>query len=364
MVQFNSRVQKLFLFMIVAGTVMLSLGAESHDNGGISMGLNLEDDTGSHSHDEKNSDYLPNLGMEDKNHLVEKTRNDGTSEAVITMMSTAARMLRTRIIGGTNVTSKNEFPSYVDVNGCGGTLIDRYFVLTVAHCVDTPDQQSYSNVVYLGGITDTTGTPVKVKQFFVHPLWNRTKSPQYDIAILQLACASRRPVQQLNFNPTIPMDSISIRGVKTPQPLIVIGFGRTSSNGTRSSTLLKVSVNHVPYSKCYQLYSNYPDMDVPTWNRTNMLCAGNLVTGGKDSCRGDSGGPLFIMAPRSSSPTSPLIPVQVGIVQGGHPECGLRNYPGVYTRVSAYESFIKDTISGYYKTISGKPINYCFTKAT
>jgi secreted trypsin-like serine protease len=279
-------------------------------------------------------------------------------------MSIVSRMLRTRIIGGTNVTSTSDFPSFVDVSGCGGTLIDRYFVLTVAHCVDTPGRQANKNFVYLGAMSDTTGTPVRVKQFFIHPLWNSTSSPQYDIAILLLSCASRRPVQRLNFNSTIPMDFVPVRGIsKTPQPLVVIGMGRTSTNGTRSSTLLQVTVNNVPYSKCYDLYSNYPDMDVPTWNRTNMLCAGNLETGGKDSCKGDSGGPLYIMAPKSSSSTSPLIPVQVGLVQSGHPECGLRDYPGVYTRVSAYESFIKDTISDYYKTIVNQPINYCFPKA-
>ena len=62
-----------------------------------------------------------------------------------------------------------------------------------------------------------------------------------------------------------------------------------------------------------------------------MICAG-LKEGGKDSCQGDSGGPLF-----SNEPGQPQ--KLVGVVSWGQ-GCAFEGYPGVYTRVSSYISWI------------------------
>ena len=64
----------------------------------------------------------------------------------------------------------------------------------------------------------------------------------------------------------------------------------------------------------------------------SMLCAG-FRAGGKDSCRGDSGGPLFVMPGASGSF------VQVGIVSWGF-QCAERLSTGVYTRVSSHLSWL------------------------
>ena len=62
-----------------------------------------------------------------------------------------------------------------------------------------------------------------------------------------------------------------------------------------------------------------------------MLCAGDLVDGGEDSCHGDSGGPLFVADGDDW--------VQVGITSWGI-GCARRQRPGVYTRLAAVASFV------------------------
>ena len=58
-----------------------------------------------------------------------------------------------------------------------------------------------------------------------------------------------------------------------------------------------------------------------------MICAGD-EKGGKDACQNDSGGPLVVNN------------VLYGIVSFGI-GCGRADFPGVYTNVAKYASWIK-----------------------
>uniref|UniRef100_A0A3B3HLP0 Peptidase S1 domain-containing protein n=1 Tax=Oryzias latipes TaxID=8090 RepID=A0A3B3HLP0_ORYLA len=94
-----------------------------------------------------------------------------------------------------------------------------------------------------------------------------------------------------------------------------------------SSTLQEVSVPIVSNTQCRDSYSSLT---------SNMMCAG-LTEGGKDSCQGDSGGPLV-----SKNDTRW---VQAGVVSFGY-ECAQPNFPGVYTRVSEYQTWISSQVRG------------------
>jgi secreted trypsin-like serine protease len=68
------------------------------------------------------------------------------------------------------------------------------------------------------------------------------------------------------------------------------------------------------------------------WN--SQICAG-LYEGGKDTCQGDSGGGLYALDTIDGKKRYVL----VGIVSYGM-GCGLRGYPGIYTRTSYYLDWI------------------------
>ena len=71
---------------------------------------------------------------------------------------------------------------------------------------------------------------------------------------------------------------------------------------------------------------------------SNMICAGYL-NGGRDSCYGDSGGPLMVLSDES--------PVIYGSVSFGY-GCAQPNAPGVYTRVANYIDWIQSNMNSEY----------------
>ncbi|XP_023813697.2 transmembrane protease serine 9-like [Oryzias latipes] len=91
-------------------------------------------------------------------------------------------------------------------------------------------------------------------------------------------------------------------------------------------TLQEVQVPIVGNRQCKCSYSSITD---------NMVCAG-LLAGGKDSCQGDSGGPLVIKQNNRW--------IQAGVVSFGN-GCALPHFPGVYTRVSQYQTWINTQIT-------------------
>ncbi|XP_026230386.1 transmembrane protease serine 9-like isoform X2 [Anabas testudineus] len=237
--------------------------------------------------------------------------------------------LNTKIVGG-QVASPGSWPWQVSlqISGshfCGGSLINNQWVMTAAHCFGSYKPSSVT--VVLGLQTQSGSNPNsqsrKIAKGIMHPSYN-SQTNDNDIYLLQLAS----PVTFTNYILPICLaasGSTFYNGTNS----WVTGWGTTSSgSNTISQDLREVEVPIVGNRQC--------NCDYGVGSITNnMMCAG-LSAGGKDSCQGDSGGPMV------SKQGSYWI--QSGIVSFGD-GCALPNFPGIYTRVSQYQSWINSMIS-------------------
>lgn len=227
------------------------------------------------------------------------------------------QMLYGRIVGGTQTTIQ-AYPYQVSMHyygshRCGGSVITATKILTAAHCTY---RLSAGSLSVRAGTTypESSGQLIAVSKINQHTGYN-DNSLVNDIAVLILRSA-------LSLSNSVRAISIPNQGatVNVGANGQVTGWGAQREGGGIASALRVVSVPVVSNQQCSSLYGG--------GITNNMLCAGFLA-GGKDSCQGDSGGPYVING------------VQHGVVSFGY-GCARPNYPGVYTRVANYRTWINN----------------------
>ncbi|KAJ8347343.1 hypothetical protein SKAU_G00287440 [Synaphobranchus kaupii] len=255
--------------------------------------------------------------------------------------------LGNRIVGGTEA-PEGAWPWQVDIqmdgsHVCGGTLITKDWVLSAAHCFPKSSPVS-SYQLYLGRykLNGLNQYEVLKKVWRVEVLPGYS-SPQEgrDVALVQLAS----PVQWTDHIQPICLPDANVQ-FPSGTRCYVTGWGHVQEGEPLLGTgpLQEVEVPIIGQASCRSMYQLQPATDRVDI-LSDMICAG-FKEGRKDSCQGDSGGPL--MCPKNKTW------VQAGVVSFGL-GCAQPNQPGVYTRLSAFDSFIRSTVPEIQLFSRGSP---------
>ncbi|XP_054163350.1 transmembrane protease serine 9-like [Oppia nitens] len=244
------------------------------------------------------------------------------------------------IVGGEKA-AEYEFPWIVSfqrpkgnlmVHFCGGSIINDRWLLTAAHCFQGVFNTTMRKMKAVVGTTQwasigTNGAAYEFEGVFNHENYDPEVYAN-DISLIK----TKKPIEFSDSKTMYFINSVCISDEKTklPATATVYGWGYLKEEGEPSPDLMKVTVSKYDTKLCNDAYQEFVGNFTP-----QMFC---YMSPGKDSCKGDSGGPLTAVMKKKGT--------QIGIVSFGH-GCARPKTPGIYQEVGKFHDWIVETINKY-----------------
>ncbi|PSC67886.1 phosphatase 2C 24 [Micractinium conductrix] len=240
------------------------------------------------------------------------------------------------IVGGAKA-AKGRYPYLVSLRRnvpghphfCGATLIAPRILLSAAHCfwdaakANSSDASVKLPQARIGGY-ESRGGKYEARQVvdMLTPAAYNPRTQQFDVAVLLLnkpSAASPVKLAAGNRKAEPPL--------KEWQQVYSAGWGRLAHAGALPTVLQEVALGYVPRANCSK--------QLPQVTKyRSMICAGSPL-GGRNTCSGDSGGPLLRKGRRMQGD------IQIGVVSFGFSCSGKL---GVYSSVPYLKFWIRQAV--------------------
>lgn len=266
-------------------------------------------------------------------YIMKPSKLTSTSHIFQPPLSDTFKFNSSRIAGGyfvSNMVAKRLAYVYVqffssDAAVCSGSILNSRLILCAAHCFGgTKSRFDVSATHVRIGRYNDRGRWYPAESVYIHKYFNLS-SFQNDVALIRIAEKFKTPygtVRLPNSNFELPVKST----------VYAAGFGRTSHNGPSSSEALEVKLRYQNYYRCRRVH---PYAEYKYWSPRRILCATDPNypnNTGSDTCRGDSGGPLYLKR-RSTI-------IQQGITSFGE-KCAVKGSVVWYTNLKTYTRIIR-----------------------